>query len=98
MKGLFLALSLLFIAVSAQAQLSTEYDSGPIVSMPEGMIHIKGNRGDHVIEPIGVCTWCEVDLEVLITFKRYTRVTLRPYVGGSSRREIKAFLVRDGRP
>ncbi len=99
MRRLF-AVSILIpilVVAPAQAQLSTDYDSGPIVSISEGMIHVKGNKGDHIIEPIGVCSWCEADLEVLITFKGFSRGALRPYVGGSATREIKAFIVRDGR-
>ncbi len=74
-----------------------DYDSGPIEMMAEGKIYVKGNRGNHVLEPLGECVWCEVGLEVLITFKGLTRAELKPYAERGNSKSISVFLIKDGR-
>lgn len=88
------------LAILSQAQLDAgriESDSGPIEAVDGDRIYVKGNRGVHVLETIGVCHWCEVGLTVLVTFKSLTRATIKPYVNTMGRRPVPVFIIHDGR-
>lgn len=101
MKKLIPALCFALIAslvlVDVQDARRVDYDSGPIESLDEGLILVKGNRGVHVLEPLGVCFWCEEGMEVLITFLGFTRATLKPYSRSIRGRPIKVLVLEDGR-
>lgn len=74
-----------------------QYDSGPIEAMEGDRLYVKGSRGVHILETIGVCHWCEVGLTVLVTFTSLTRATVKPVVNSMGRRPVSAFIIRDGR-
>jgi hypothetical protein len=92
----FLACLLLFQQDLVRAWRA-EYDGGLIETISESKIHVQGSRGQHIFEPIGMCSWCEVGIDVLITFHGLTRATLRPKSESFSGRPVKAFILRDGR-
>ncbi|HMK35223.1 MAG TPA: hypothetical protein VK463_09170 [Desulfomonilaceae bacterium] len=95
--GMFLVLCLTVIPPGSIRAQKTDYDSGPIEVISENLVFVKGNRGTHVLEPIGECIWCEVGLEVLITFDTFVRVSFKPYSDAGNSRARSAFLVKDGR-
>lgn len=74
-----------------------DYDSGPIEAMSEGLIYVRGNTGVHIFEPVGACVWCELGLEVLVTFLGFTRATLKPFSKSVRGRPLRVLVVRDGR-
>jgi hypothetical protein len=77
--------------------LRLEYDGGLIEAISEGRLYVQGSTGQHILEPIGLCSWCEVGMEILITFHGFTRATLRPKSESFSARPVKAFIIRDAR-
>lgn len=95
--SILLAACLVILPFDRPPAQRVDYDSGPIESMQEDSIIVKGNNGTTVLEPIGECLWCEVGLEVLITFRGFVRASLRPYADTDDRRAITAFIVKDGR-
>jgi len=76
---------------------SQAYDIGVIESMSEGSIYVKGNYGMHQLEILGTCLWCEVGLDVLVTFRGFTRATLATYPRAPLGKPVKAFIIKDGR-
>jgi len=77
--------------------LSRDYDSGLIEDISENYIYVRGNRGLHVFEPLGYCSWCEVGLEVEVRFEGPVRATIKPYEETIGGRPVKALIIRDGR-
>jgi hypothetical protein len=77
--------------------LSFDYDGGVIQRIVDDRIYVKGELGNHVFEPIGVCSWCEEGVEVSIAFKGYTRATLQPKSLPFPVRPLPVLIVRDGR-
>jgi hypothetical protein len=96
-----LALSLLACSILLQPELvlawRVEYDGGPIEAISEGKLYVQGNTGQYIFEPIGLCSWCEVGIEVLISLQSLTRATLRPKSESFSARPVNAFIIRDAR-
>jgi hypothetical protein len=95
--GVALAACLVLMPFNGPLAQKVEYDSGPIESMPEDHIVVRGNLGTTVLEPIRDCLWCEVGLEVLITFRGLMKASLRPFADPDNKRAITAFIVKDGR-
>lgn len=84
----------------AQASSGTEFDSGPIESVSNNVVLVRGNKGLYELELIGPCLWCEEGLEVLITFSGILRATLTPHVKSPdsfSPRPVHVLITRDGR-
>ena len=77
--------------------LSFDYDGGVIQSIVDDRIYVKGQLGDHIFEPIGVCSWCEEGIEVSIAFQGYTRATLQPKSLPFPVRPLPVLIIRDGR-
>lgn len=77
--------------------LRVEYDGGPIQSIVDDKIYVKGELGNHIFEPIGTCSWCEEGLEVSIAFEGYTRATLQPKSQSFRGRPLQVLIIRDGR-
>lgn len=74
-----------------------EYDGGPIEAISEGKLHVQGSTGQYIFEPIGLCSWCEVGIEILITLHSLSRATLRPKSEFFAARPVNAFIIRDAR-
>jgi hypothetical protein len=74
-----------------------DYEQGTIELLSDGAIYVRGPRGMHVLEPLGDCTWCEVELEVMIRFRGFTRATLSPYLTPGRVKPLKVLVIRDGR-
>jgi hypothetical protein len=74
-----------------------DYDGGPIEAITEGKLYVQGNTGQYIFEPIGLCAWCEVGIEVLVSLDSLTRATLRPKSESFSARPVKVFIIRDAR-
>jgi hypothetical protein len=85
------------ILLSHEPLQCQKYDVGVIESMNEGYIYVRGNYGTHQLELLGTCLWCEVGLEVLVTFQGFTRATLAPYSRTPLGKPVKAFIIKDGR-
>jgi hypothetical protein len=77
--------------------VSVEYDSGLIERVVDDRIYVKGGLGDHVFEPVGICSWCEEGVEVSIAFQGYTRATLQPKSQSFRGRPLQVLIIRDGR-
>jgi hypothetical protein len=89
-----------FVAIVMATPLDArrvDYDSGPIETMSDGFIYVRGNSGMHVLEPVGVCLWCEPGLQVLVTFIGFTRATLKPFSRRVRARPLKVLVIKDGR-
>ncbi|MBI4963103.1 MAG: hypothetical protein HY913_07500 [Desulfomonile tiedjei] len=95
-RGIMTA-TLFFILLCYQPVYSQNHDVGVIESMSEGDIYVRGNYGLHQLELLGTCLWCEVGLEVLVTFRGFTRATLRPSVKTPLAKPVGAFIIKDGR-
>jgi len=87
----------LIILFCREPLLGQDHDIGVIESMSEGSIYVKGNYGLHQLEILGTCLWCEVGLDVLVTFQGFTRATLAPYPRAPLGKPVKAFIIKDGR-
>ena len=87
----------ILIAPNYLRGLSFDYDGGVIQSIVDDRIYVKGELGDHIFEPIGVCSWCEEGVEVSIAFQGYTRATLQPKSLPFPVRPLPVLIIRDGR-
>jgi hypothetical protein len=94
--GIIMAVCL-FILVCDESVQGQKYDVGVIEEITEGNIYVRGNHGLHVLETLGTCLWCEVGLEVIVSFEGFTRAKLSPYSESIRGRPVRAFVVRDGR-
>src|SRR3990172_5850604 len=86
-----------FILVCDEPVRAQKYDVGVIESMSESNIYVRGNHGHHVLETLGSCLWCEVGVEVLVSFEGFTRAKLSPYSETVRGRSVRVFVVKDGR-
>ena len=61
---------ILSLALTTSQSLATPYmprsDNGFIEAMLDEKIVVQGYLGTHVLELIGVCTWCEVGMQVAV--------------------------------
>jgi hypothetical protein len=87
----------LFILFDHEPLHSQRYDIGVIESMSEGNIYVRGNHGLHELEILGTCLWCEVGIEVMVTFEGFTRATLSQYPKSATGKPVKTFIIKDGR-
>jgi hypothetical protein len=97
---LFMSFVLLVLLCLAQASYGTEFDSGPIESVSNNVLLVRGNKGLYELELIGPCLWCEEGLEVLITFSGILRATLTPLVKSPdsfSPSPVHVLITSDGR-
>jgi hypothetical protein len=86
---------LLHTAASSAARV--EVDHGTIESISDGRILIQGTRGNHVLEMIRDCTWCEERMHVTVKFIGYGRATIRPKNQDFTARPLPVIVVKDGR-
>lgn len=93
------ALALGFIAtqhVHAQTgQVATE--KGVIREILDEKIYIEGETGMHVLETLGVCSWCEEGLSITIFFDTITKASIQPYPNPQRKKTVRAFILRDAR-
>lgn len=93
-----LILSLAFISADSSA---TPYlpriDNGFIEAMLDEKIVVQGYLGTHVLELIGVCTWCEVGMQVAVRFISVTRAELIQTDTGMAKAPVNALILIDGR-
>ena len=87
----------MFILVCDEPVQAQKYDVGVIEEMSEGNIYVRGSHGRHVLETLGTCLWCEVGMEVLVSFEGFTRAKLSPYSESVQGRPVRVFVIRDGR-
>ncbi|MGO9568570.1 MAG: hypothetical protein ACLP5H_13610 [Desulfomonilaceae bacterium] len=92
-----IAAACLFILVCDKPARGQKYDVGIIEQISEGNIYVRGNYGLHVLETLGSCLWCEVGLEVIVSFEGFTRAKLSPYSESIRGRPVRVFVVKDGR-
>ncbi|AFM23667.1 hypothetical protein [Desulfomonile tiedjei] len=95
-----ISVALLILLCVALASYGTEFDSGPIESVSNNVVLVRGNKGIYELELIGPCLWCEEGLEVLITFSGILRATLTPHVKSPdsfSPRPVHVLITRDAR-
>jgi hypothetical protein len=75
----------------------TDVDSGIIMEIVGNLLHVQGERGDHIFELLGGCSWCEEGEAIAAVFQGVTRVELVPDPNRLKRPPVKGFIVRDGR-
>lgn len=98
--GILLFALCLSLHEGAPAVQAADYDSGSIDLIVEDTLYIEGTKGVYVVELLGLCTWCEEGLEVLVQFLGATRASIKPYREPgdfSSFKPVKALIIRDGR-
>ncbi len=88
---------LIVLAFHHQHSLGADYDAGIIERIVDDQIYVRGDLGEHVFEPIGICSWCEEGVEVSVTFKGYTRATLEPKSTSFRGRPLQVLIIHDGR-
>ena len=79
---------------------AADYDSGPINLIVDDTVYIDGNNGVYAVELLGMCTWCEEGIEVLIKFLGFTKATIQPYRAPDDAaifKPVRCLLVRDAR-
>jgi hypothetical protein len=95
--ALLAAATLVLCCSNEGAAQTVDRDRGSIESIMGDRIIVNGLRGRHELEAIGVCSWCEADLEVVITFLSSLRGTLEPDSPSREARPVKVLIIRDGR-
>jgi len=76
------------------------YDYGPITLIVDDTIYVDGTEGVYALELLGICSWCEEGMEVLINFLDAVTATVRPYNGKSAVsafKPVRTIIIRDGR-
>jgi hypothetical protein len=79
---------------------AAEYDSGPIASIVDDTVYVEGNNGTYELQLLGLCTWCEEGLEVLIRFDSVAKASMKPQKGPddfSIFKAVRALIIRDAR-
>jgi hypothetical protein len=94
--GIMAAVCVCILICEGQVR-AQKYDAGVIEDMSEGNIYVRGSHGLHVLEALGSCLWCQVGLDVLVTFEGFTRAKLSPYSESVRGRPVRVFVLRDGR-
>lgn len=89
-------LTLVMIPVSGDCYLPAN-DEGFIEAIVDENIVVQGFLGTHVLELLGVCSWCEVGTSVAVRFISHTRAELREAETTIRRPPIRVFIIRDGR-
>jgi len=79
------------------AARSAGTDRGVIEALYEHEIHVQGEEGLHVLEPMEECSWCAEGVEVAVTFLKYARATLKPVDESRGVKPLKCWVLRDGR-
>jgi hypothetical protein len=88
---------LLFLNLTASADPLGKSDGGPIEEMSENKILIHGDYGSYLLEIIGICSWCEIGVDVNINFERMSRASIQPKLGTKLVRPVKVFVVEQQR-
>lgn len=95
-----MALILSLVLMTSQL-LATPYlprsDNGFIEAMLDEKIVVQGYLGTHVLELIGVCTWCEVGMQVAVRFLSVTRAELVQTETAIAKPPVNVFILIDGR-
>ncbi len=92
-----LTISLLFLSQSSPLAWRVESIGGTIQEISEQAVYVLGDRGINVFELIGVCSWCEDGLDVVVVFQSPTMATMRPEPNLMKNKPVRMFIVRDGR-
>ena len=92
---------ILSLALTTSQSLATPYmprsDNGFIEAMLDEKIVVQGYLGTHVLELIGVCTWCEVGMQVAVRFISVTRAELVQTDTGIAKPPVNVLILIDGR-
>jgi len=72
-------------------------DSGIILEMSGAYIYMQGEKGNHVFEMVGACTWCEEGESITAVFEGLTRVEIYPRPNRLQRPAVRGLIVKDGR-
>ncbi len=91
-----LMILLLFIPVNVSAYLP-KTDDGFIQAILDDNIVVEGFLGTHILELVGVCSWCEVGSSVAVRFISATRAELIATESTIKRRPVLTIIIRDGR-
>lgn len=95
--GMALVLSFL-VTAQVQAQMGTRStELGVIQEIVEDRLYISGETGMHILEPLGICAWCEADQSITIFFDTVTRASIQPYPNPFRKRRVETFIIRDAR-
>jgi hypothetical protein len=74
-----------------------EYDGGAILSVGDDYIEIQGENGRYIVEPLGICSWCQVGIHAVLRFQGFTRATLRPKDDFGQVRPLRVLILHDTR-
>jgi hypothetical protein len=72
-------------------------DEGVIEAIVDENIVVLGFLGTHVLELLGVCSWCEVGSSVAVRFISLTRAELIDTETRISKPPVQTLIIRDGR-
>jgi hypothetical protein len=75
----------------------TDTDSGTITEIVGNLLHMEGEKGNHIFELLAGCSWCEEGEAISAVFQGVTRVELVPDPNRLKRPPVRGFIVRDGR-
>ncbi|MBI5248237.1 MAG: hypothetical protein HY912_01970 [Desulfomonile tiedjei] len=98
--GILMATICVCLVQAAPVTHAAEYDSGLINHIIDDTVYVDGNNGMYVVELLGMCTWCEEGMEVLIKLPGFMKATIEPYrqPGDVSRfKPVRALIIRDAR-
>ncbi len=97
MKSAILGIMLLLALTAPTHAMFQDYDGGPILSVGDDHIVIQGENGRYVVEPLGVCSWCQVGIHVTLRFQGFIRGALRPKDDWGAVRPLQVLILEDAR-
>jgi hypothetical protein len=97
MKRAIFAFVLAFVLAAPAYSAFPEYDGGPILSVGEDYIEIQGEKGRYIVEPLGICSWCQVGIHAILRFRGFTQATLKPKEDFGDVRPIRVLILHDTR-
>lgn len=75
----------------------SDVDTGVIASMYEDAVYMQGQKGQHVFQLMGICTWCEEGADIVAVFEGLTHATIAPYPNYFNKPPVRVLVVKDGR-
>lgn len=75
----------------------SDVDTGVIASITDDMVYMQGQRGVHVFQLMGICSWCEEGADIVAVFQGLTHATIAPYPNYFHKPPVRTLVVRDGR-
>jgi hypothetical protein len=102
MRGRIALLALVVSLVAAGDGLTLQFytlarDEGYILGTEDERILARGQHGDYVLEPLGVCIWCTEGSRMELKFQGLGRAILFPWPKSPLKRPIPVLVTRDGR-